>query len=85
MNWIRKALTKRISVRVGRRKQLRKIEIEPSERLVYAMYFAIAALVSLTILEATYIMVLRTFSSEIFSAIAGLIGTIMGVLITSRG
>jgi hypothetical protein len=49
------------------------------------MYFAIAALISLTILEATYILVLHSFSNEIFSAITGLIGTIVGVLLTAKG
>ncbi len=85
MNWIKKALTRRISVRVGRRKQRREIEVEPSERLVYAMYFAITALISLTLLEGIYMLVLRSFNTEIFAAITGLIGTIVGVLLTRKG
>ena len=80
-DFIKRALTRRIPVK-GRRKQ---IELEPSTKLVYGMYFAIAALISLTILEAMYIIVLRSFSSEIFSAITGLIGTIVGVFVTSKG
>ena len=80
-NCVKRALTRRISVK-GRRRQ---IELEPSTRLVYGMYFAIITLLSLTALEATYILVLRSFSSEIFSAITGLIGTIVGVLLTSKG
>lgn len=79
--WIKKALTRQISVK-GKRRQ---IELEPSRKLLYGMYFAIAALISLTILEATYILALRSFSNEIFSAITGLIGTIVGVLLTSKG
>jgi len=78
--WIRRALTRRISVK-GRRRQ---IELEPSEKLVYGMYFAIAALISLTVLEAVHIFALRTFSTEIFSAITGLLGTILGVLLGSK-
>jgi len=80
-DFIKRALTRRIPVK-GRRKQ---IELEPSTKLVYGMYFAIASLISLTILEAMYIIVLRSFSSEIFSAITGLIGTIVGVFVTSKG
>jgi len=62
-----------------------EIELEPSERLVYGVYFAMAALASLTFLEAVYLVVLHTFSSEIFAAITGLIGTIVGVLVTAKG
>jgi hypothetical protein len=80
-DFIKRALTRRIPVK-GHRKQ---IELEPSTKLVYGMYFAVAALISLTILEAMYIIVLRSFSSEIFSAITGLIGTIVGVFVTSKG
>lgn len=79
--WIKKALTRRISIK-GRRRQ---IELEPSERLVYGMYFAIAALIALTLLEATYILVLRSFSTEIFAAITLVIGTILGAFFGQRG
>ncbi len=78
-NFIKKALTRKIKL------TRRTVEVEPSLRLVYGMYFAIVTLICLTILEATYILVLRGFSSEIFSAITGLIGTIVGVLLTSKG
>ena len=78
-NFIKKALTRKIKL------TRRTVEVEPSIRLVYGMYFAIATVICLTILEATYILVLRSFSSEIFSAITGLIGTIVGVLLTSKG
>ena len=78
-NFIKKALTRKIKL------TRRTVEVEPSLRLVYGIYFAIATVICLTILEATYILVLRSFSSEIFSAITGLIGTIVGVLLTSKG
>jgi len=78
-NFIKKALTRKIKL------TRRTVEVEPSLRLVYGMYFAIATVICLTILEATYILVLRSFSTEIFSAITGLIGTIIGVLLTSKG
>ncbi len=80
-NWIRRILTRRVPVR-GRRRQ---IELEPSERLVYGMYFAMVALIALTAVEIVHIVYIGSFSSEIFSAITGLIGTIVGVLLTSKG
>jgi len=80
-DFIKKALTRRIPVK-GRRKQ---IELEPSSKLVYGMYFAIVALISLTILEAMYIIVLRSFSSEIFAAISLVIGTIFGAFFGQKG
>jgi len=73
---IRKALTTTILVKD--RKRVKQIQIVPSNRLVYGMYFAIAALISLTFLEATYMYVLRNFSNEIFAAITLVIGTILG-------
>jgi len=80
-DFIKKALTRRIPVK-GRRKQ---IELEPSSKLVYGMYFAITSLISLTILEAMYIIVLRSFSSEIFAAISLVIGTIFGAFFGQKG
>ena len=77
--WLRKALTRKIQLK------RRIIEVEPSNRLVLGLYFAITALIALTILEAVHMLVLRSFSTEIFSAITGLIGTIVGVLLTSKG
>ena len=80
-DFIKRALTRRIPVK-GRRKQ---IELEPSSKLVYGMYFAITSLISLTILEAMYIIVLRSFSSEIFAAISLVIGTIFGAFFGQKG
>jgi len=82
-NIIKKALTRTIAVK-GPRGKVRDIEVPPSQKLVLGIYFAIAALISLTILEATYILVLRSFNSEIFAAITGLIGTISGILIAQK-
>jgi hypothetical protein len=77
--WIRRALTRRI---VFKR---RTVKVEPSDSLVYGMCFAIAALISLTILEAVYILVLRSFNTEIFAAITFVIGTILGAFFGQRG
>jgi len=78
MSKLRRALTKRVWVQLGSSKKPKEIELEPSNRLVYGMYFAFIALICLTILEATYILVLRNFSNEIFAAISMVVGTILG-------
>lgn len=77
-NEIRRALTKTVQVRK------RKVELPPSERLVYGVYFTTAALVGLTVLEVAHMAFLRSWSSEIFSAITALIGTITGIFISQR-
>jgi hypothetical protein len=45
---------------------------------VLGLYFAFLALILLTFLEATYIIILRNFNNEIFAAITLVIGTILG-------
>lgn len=72
-NPIRKALTRRI------RLKRRTIELEPSQNLVYGISFAIIALLSLAVLEAVHMIVLLSFSNEIFAAISLVVGTILGV------
>ena len=82
-NPIRKALTRTVQVQHDR-KRIVELEYPPSNRLVYGMYVAITTLVGLVTLEALHIVVLRSWNSEVFSAITGLIGTISGVFITYR-
>lgn len=81
---VRKAFTRTVQIQTGRRKKLTRVEVPPSEKLVYGIWFAIAALVCLTILEATYILVLRSFSSEIFMGITFIVGTILGAFFGAK-
>lgn len=67
-NLIKKALTRRRG----------KVEVPPSEQLVLGIQFAIIALICLTALEISYIVVARAFSSEIFATITLVVGTILG-------
>jgi len=60
------------------------IEVPPSQKLLYGMYFAFSALIALTALEAIYILVVKAFSSEIFSAISLVIGTILGAFFSQK-
>ena len=81
---IQSAFTKKVLVQRGKRKKIEHIEVAPSERLVYGVYFAIAALVGLTVLEVAHIAFLGTWNSEIFAAITSIIGAILGVFISQR-
>jgi len=82
---LRKALTKRVAV--SKPSVSRKVTIEevpPSERLVLAVYVTIAAIAGLTALEIAYIIAFKTWNSEIFSAITGLVGLVVGTLIGAK-
>lgn len=86
---IRKILTKTVTVQSDMdgkktRKKASRVQIPPSEKLVYGVYFAIAALICLTILQAVHMLVLHTFSSEIFASITLVIGTILGVFFGAK-
>ena len=72
-NPIRKALRKTVRIRG------KMVVEEASDWLVYGTSFAIIALLSLTVLEAVHMIVLRSFSNEIFAAISLVVGTILGV------
>ena len=78
-NPIRKALTKTILARKGR-----KAEIPPSERLLYAVYFSLGMVACLTVLEAVHLFVLGRWNSEIFTVISGLVGNITGIFLTQK-
>jgi len=54
------------------------VEIPPSERLVYGVYFALAALIGLVALEMAHMALLGSWNSELFAAITLVIGTILG-------
>ena len=78
-NPIRKALTKTIQVKRGRR-----VEVPPSQRLLYAVYFSLGMVACLTLLEALHLIVLGRWNSEIFTVISGLVGSITGIFLTHR-
>jgi len=82
MDPIKKALRRKISVKRGRGQQT--IEIPPSEKLVLGVKFAMGMVACLSALEIAHMAFLRTWSSEIFAAITGLIGTVSGVLISQH-
>ena len=81
---IRSAFTRTVWIQQGARKKLQRVEVPPSEKLVLGVCFAIAALIGLVILEVAHMAYLGSWSSEIFAAIAGLIGTISGIFISQK-
>ena len=81
---IRRALTKERLVTKGQRRKLEFEEVPPSERVVLLVQFTMVAVGALTVLELAHLTVLGEWSSEVFAAITGLIGTITGVFIGNR-
>ncbi|MEM3463712.1 MAG: hypothetical protein QXL91_02510 [Candidatus Bathyarchaeia archaeon] len=73
-DWIKRALTRRV----------RNREIPPDSRLVYGVKFAIAMTMCLSALEVAHLAFLGSWNSEIFAAIAGLTGTVSGILIAQK-
>jgi len=86
-NPIKKALTRKTAltaVKDPRNQTQLELEIPPSQKLLYGIYFATVALIILTILETTYMIVFHSFNNEIFAAITLIIGTILGVFYTQK-
>lgn len=81
--WIRRALTRNIAIR-GPRGTTRIVRVEPSERVVYAVIFAVIGLLCLTALQITHLLATDSWNNEVFSAITGLIGLVMGIFLDRR-
>jgi hypothetical protein len=82
-DFIKRALTRKIT-RKGLRGKQQVIVVEPNEKLVLLVKFAIGMTLCLTGLEIASMALLGKWSNEVFSTITGLIGTISGVLIGHR-
>lgn len=82
-NWIRKAFT-RTQIKRGPTKRLERVEIPPSQKFVYVMYFCFLALGILTVLEVVHMIFLGSWNSEIFSAITSLVGAIIGAFLGAK-
>ena len=77
-DWIKCALTRK-HIQRGR-----VVVEEPNVKLVWGVKFAVGMTGCLSALEVAYLVVLGSWSSEIFSTITGLVGTVSGVLIGSH-
>jgi hypothetical protein len=89
-DWVRRALTRRITNKTELQENAEAAastttgEILPSERLVLGTKFAIAFTFCLSAIEIANLALLGTWNSEVFAAITGLAGTIMGILISQK-
>ena len=82
-SWIRRALTKNIA-RKGPKGKQQIIVIEPNEKLVLGLKFAIGMTICLSALEVAHLAFLGSWNSEIFAAITGLSGTVMGIFVGQK-
>lgn len=82
--WVRRALTRKVTTSRGVSRKVTIEEVPPSERLVLAVYITIAAIAGLTALEIAHLAFLGSWNSEIFSAITGLVGLVVGTLIGAK-
>ena len=82
-DWIRKALTKTVQ-RKGSRGREQIVVVQPNEKLVYAVKFAIGMTVCLSALEIAHMAFLGSWNSEIFAVITGLSGTVTGIIVGQK-
>ncbi len=75
---IKRALTRR---RVGRG---REVDEEPDEKLLLGVKFAIGMTACLSALEIAHLAFLGVWNSEVFAAITGLSGTVIGVFVGQK-
>ena len=75
---IKRALTRR------RARKGRVVSEEPDAKLVYAVKFSIGAIACFSVLEVAHLAFLGVWNSEIFAAITGLSGTVMGIFVGKK-
>jgi len=83
-NPFRKALTRTLWIRQGQGNKLEPIEVPPSQSVVYAVVFAIAAIVALTILEVVHMAFLGSWNTEVFAGIMSVVTFILGIFIGQK-
>ena len=77
--WVKRVLTRRIH-----RKGRQVIVLEPNEKLVYAVKFSLGMTACLSALEVASMAFLGKWNSEVFAVIAGLVGTVTGILVGQK-
>ena len=82
-DWIKSALTRKIR-RKGARNREHVIQVEPSRRTVLIVKFVLVMTGCLSCLEVAHLIVLKSWNSEIFAGITGMIGTVTGVVVGQR-
>jgi hypothetical protein len=80
---ISKLLTKKVLVKYGQK--TKRIEVPPSQTLVYGVIAATAILILLTVLEVAHMVFLGGFNTEIFATITLVVGTLLGTFFGQKG
>ncbi len=83
-DFVKKALTRKITNKTSLQESEAILEVEPDARLVLGTKFAIAMTFCLSAVEIAHLAILGTWNSEVFAAITGLAGTITGILISQK-
>jgi len=83
-NLFKKALTRTVWVQQGLENKLQPVEIPPSQGLVYAVVFAITAIIALTVLEVAHMAFLGSWNTEIFAGIMSVVTFILGIFIGQK-
>jgi len=73
---ISKLLTKKVLLKSD--EKIKRVEIPPSQTLVYGVLTATVTLVLLTVLEIAHMSFLGKFNGEIFATITLVVGTLLG-------
>ena len=90
--WIEKALTKTIVTptpnnRSGNRQRISKletVEVPPSVKLVYGVYFMMMLFAGLSAIQIAHLVVLSSFNSEIFQLMNSLASVMAGVFFGAK-
>jgi hypothetical protein len=81
---LRRLLTRRVRIQDARGKKTREVVLEPDEKLVYGVRFAIAAIACLSAMEVASMAFMHTWNSEVFASVTGLVGLVTGILVGSK-
>ena len=79
-DWVKRALTRKTK-RKGTRSRQEVQVTEPDERIVYGVKFAIGMTACLSAIEVAHLAFLGSWNSEVFAAITGLSGTVLGIFV----
>ncbi len=82
-DWVKRALARRTKRKGTRGNQ--EIQVtEPDERIVYGVKFAIGMTACLSAIEVAHLAFLGSWNSEVFAAISGLSGTVIGIFVGQK-
>jgi hypothetical protein len=79
-DWVKRALTRKTQRKGSRGSQEIQV-IEPDDRIVYGVKFAIGMTACLSAIEVAHLAFLGSWNSEVFASITGLSGTVLGIFV----